>query len=59
MKVLDSENSRQISDDDRDLLKAKALDQWVFSLWYDPATAVNDYLTDEMKQWAIAKAMEE
>jgi len=59
LKVLDKEDNKQISDDDRSLLKANALDEWVFSLWYDPGNEVNSYLTDEMRQWAIAKAMEE
>jgi len=58
LKVLDKEDNKQISDDDRNLLKAKALDEWVFSLWYDPGNEVNSYLTDEMREWAIAKAME-
>jgi parvulin-like peptidyl-prolyl isomerase len=59
LKVLDKEDNKQISDDDRDLLKTEALDEWVFSLWYDLGNEVNSYLTDEMRQWAIAKAMEE
>ena len=56
LKVLDKEDDKEISDDDRDLLKAKALDDWVLSLWYDPGNEVNSYLTDEMKAWAIEKA---
>jgi parvulin-like peptidyl-prolyl isomerase len=59
LKVLDKEDNKQISDDDRNLLKAKALDEWVFSLWYDPGNEVNSYLTDEMRAWAIEKATEE
>jgi len=59
LKVLEKEDNKQISDDDRNLLKAKALDEWVFSLWYDPGNEVNSYLTDEMREWAIEKAMEE
>ena len=58
LKVLDKEDNKQISDDDRNLLKAKALDEWVFSLWDDPGNEVNSYLTDEMREWAIAKATE-
>jgi len=58
LKVLDEEDNKQISDDDRNLLKAKALDEWVFSLWYDPGNEVNSYLTDEMREWAIEKATE-
>jgi len=58
LKVLDKEDNKQISDDDRDLLKTKALDEWVFSLWYDPGNEVNSYQTDEMREWAIQKATE-
>ncbi len=58
LKVLAKEDNKQISDDDRDLLKARALDEWVFSLWYDPGNEVNSYLDDEMREWAIAKATE-
>ncbi len=57
LKVLDKEDNKQISDDDRNLLKTKALDEWVFSLWDDPGNEVNNYLTDEMRAWAIEKAM--
>ena len=56
LKVLDKEDSKQISDDDRDLLKSKALDEWVFSLWDDPGNEVDSYLTDQMREWAIAEA---
>lgn len=56
LKVLDKEDNRQISDDDRDLLKTKALNEWVLSLWSDTGNEVNSYLTDEMKEWAIEKA---
>lgn len=59
LKILDKEDNKQISDDDRDFLKTKALDEWVFSLEDDPENEVNNYLTDEMREWAIAKATEE
>jgi len=58
LRVLGKEDNKQISDDDRNLLKTKALDEWVFSLWYDPGNEVNSYLTGEMKEWAIEKATE-
>jgi len=58
VKVLDKEDNKQISDDDRNLLKTRALDEWVLSLWYDSGNEVNNYLTDEMREWAIAKATE-
>ena len=59
LEVLAKEDDRQISDDDRELLKAKALDDWVLSLWYDAGDEVQSYLTDEMRGWAIGKATEE
>ena len=58
LEVLAKEDDKQISDDDRDLLKAKALDDWVLSLWYDSGYEVSSYLTEEIKEWAIAKATE-
>jgi len=57
VKVLDKEDNRQIEDRDRDLLKAKALDEWVSSLWDNPENEVESYLDDEKKAWAIAEAM--
>jgi len=59
LKVLDKEDNKQISDDDRDSLKIDALNEWVLSLWYDSGNEVNSYLTDEMKGWAVEKATEE
>jgi len=59
LEVLDKEDNKQISADDRNLLKTKALNEWVLVLWYDPGNEVNSYLTDEMREWAIAKATEE
>lgn len=58
LKVLNKEDNKQISDDDRNLLKANALNEWVFSLWDDSGSEVNSYLTDEMREWAIEKATE-
>jgi len=58
VKVVDEDDNRQIEDDDRDFLKAKALDAWVFSLLYDPENEVDDsYLDDEKKAWATEQAM--
>ena len=59
LMVLDKDDNRQISDDDRDLLKAMALNEWVLALWDDPENEVDDsYLDDEKKAWAVEKAME-
>ncbi len=59
LKVLDKDDNREISDEDRDLLKGMALNEWVSSLWDDPENEIDDsYLDDEKKAWAIVKAIE-
>lgn len=58
LKVLDQEDSKPISDDDRTLLKSKALAEWVIALWDDPVNEVNNYLTDQMREWALARVTE-
>ncbi len=59
VKVLDADDYREIADEDRNLLKAEALDEWVSSLWDDPENEIDDsYLTDERKAWAVQRAME-
>lgn len=56
LKVLDKEDDRQISADDRDLLKREASTEWVASLWDDPENEIESYLDDEKTTWAIMKA---
>ena len=55
LKVLEKEDNRKISDDDRDLLKTKALDEWGTSLWDDPENEIENYLDSEKKAWAIER----
>ena len=58
-KILDIDDYRKIEDENRDLLKVKALGEWVSSLWDDPENEIDhSYLTDERKMQAIQKAME-
>ena len=57
VKVLDKEDSRLVSDDDRAFLKAKALDEWIASLWDNPENEVESYLDDEKRTWAIERIM--
>ena len=58
VKVIDIDD-REIEDEDRDLLKAKALNEWISALWDNPENEIDDsYLDDEKKGWAIWKAME-
>ena len=56
-KVVDIDGNRQITDDDRDLLKTDALDKWVEGLFDDPKNKVESYLDDEKKEWAIWRAI--
>lgn len=59
VKILDIDDHREIADEDRNLLKTEALDEWVSSLWDDPENNIDDsYLTAEKKRWAVEKAME-
>ena len=57
IKVVAEDEDRRIEAEDRDWLKAKALNEWVTSLWEDPENEVDDsYLNDEKKAWAIEQA---
>jgi parvulin-like peptidyl-prolyl isomerase len=58
IKVLAKDEDRRIDKEDRDLLKSRALEEWVSSLWDDPENEVDDsYLDDEKKSWAMEQAM--
>ena len=57
IKVVDKDGDRPIDDNDRNLLMAKVLDEWVSSLWDEPENEIDDsYLDDEKKAWAIGQA---
>ena len=57
VKVAGKEADRRINKEARDLLKSAAIDEWVASLWDDPANVVDDsYLDDEKKAWALEQA---
>jgi hypothetical protein len=54
VQVVDKDENRELEAVDRELLKEKALSEWVSSLWDDPDNVVDDsYLNDEKKAWAI------
>ena len=58
LKVLDKADNRQIEDADRDLLKAKAFNDWLLALWDNPENEIDDsYLDDEKKAWAVDRAL--
>ncbi len=44
VKVLDKDDNRKIEDDDKTLLKSKALEEWISSLWDDPENKIESYL---------------
>jgi len=56
IKVAEIDSTRQITDDDRNLLKADAFNKWVESLFNDPGNNVKSYLDDQGKQWAALHA---
>ena len=59
VKVINIDDDREIEDEDRDLLKAKALNEWVLALWDNPENEIDDsYLDYTKKEWAIWKALE-
>ena len=57
VKVTEIDNNRQIEKENRDLLKADALNKWVKGLFDDPQNKVKSYLDDAKKQWAISHAV--
>ncbi len=58
VKILDKDDNREIEENDREMLKAEALSNWVLALWDDPENEVISYLDDETKRWAADKAYE-
>ena len=59
VNVLDKDDNRKIEDDDKTLLKSKALEEWISSLWDDPENKIESYLDEDQKSWAIKEAMDE
>ena len=59
VEVLGKATDMKVSDDDRDLLKSKALDEWVSSLWDDPENKAENFLDEDKKSWAISRATKE
>jgi len=57
IKVVDKDENREIEISDRDSLKSKALEEWISSLWDNPANEVENYLDDEKRAWAIERVM--
>ena len=58
IKVLDEDNNRQLEEEDREILKDRAFNEWVTSLWDDPDNEVDDsYLDAARKAWAIQRLL--
>ena len=58
IKVVDKDDNRQVDDSYRYLLKARALEEWIESLWNDPENKIENYLDADKKAWAIQQAIE-
>ena len=56
VEVLEKEDNKQIESSDRDILKAKVLDEWISSLWDNPDNKVESYLDNDKKAWAVDEA---
>jgi len=56
-KVLDSD-TREISDEDREILVAQIMHEWMELILDDPENTVVSYLDDEMREFAISKVIE-
>jgi parvulin-like peptidyl-prolyl isomerase len=54
VEVLEEDDNRPISEDDRELVKTSALGDWVDALWDDPDNNVQSYLDEEKIYWAIS-----
>jgi parvulin-like peptidyl-prolyl isomerase len=59
VKVSEVDNNRQIADEDRELLKADALNKWVEGLFDAPENKIESYLDEEKKMWAISHVLKD
>lgn len=60
VKVVDKDNNRKLSTEDRDTLINKASSDWMSGLWLAAAADIdNSGLTDELKTWSIERATKE
>jgi parvulin-like peptidyl-prolyl isomerase len=58
IKVVDRDDDRELSVEDRDYLLGKEYDDWLSNLWLENAAGINHtYLTPEVKQWVIEEAL--
>lgn len=60
VKVVEKENKRKLSDDDRTAIIGKAYDEWISQLWIKFSVDVSTIgLTDEIRAWAIERVKKE
>jgi len=60
VKVVDKDNDRKLSTEDRSTLIDKAYNDWMSGLWLAAAADIdNSGLTNELKIWAIDRALKE
>lgn len=57
IKVLEKADDRPIEDSDMTILKNKALNEWVASLWLASNEIDHSYLDNARKVWAILQAL--
>ena len=54
-KVVEIDDNREVENEDRDLLKSKALSEWLSSLEDDAGNKVESFLDEEKQEWAISR----
>ena len=60
VKVVDRDDDREISEEDRNYLISQLYNNWVSSLQADPFLVVdNTFLTEDLSQWVIEKVLDE
>jgi peptidyl-prolyl cis-trans isomerase SurA len=59
VRVSEIDDNRQITDDDRNLLKGEVFDKWVEGLFNDPANRIESYLDTRKKAWAVAYVLKD
>ena len=59
VQVVGKEENRKLSDDDRNQLVNTAYSSWSSDLWLDSTADIIDSWTDEQKQWATNRAIQE
>ncbi|HEY54919.1 MAG TPA: hypothetical protein G4N91_01375, partial [Dehalococcoidia bacterium] len=57
VEVVEMDDNRQIEEEDRELLRASALADWIEALWDDPDNDIQSYLDEEKIQWAISQVI--